>query len=234
MWLAAANSSQAIIAYDADVTPAVIFGSGNGNGFWTVDLENNVEVGLRAKLRGQGVYNSEGDGTYIFDPGVSSGTAALWNYEFSVNVDQDGTSGADIANYQILLSIDVDPTAGQSWITFSPFDAWTDNSFGNNSTLQSGGIEGVSAAAQVLLMSNYNVAQNSQNLGWAPIVFDPYLDATYDFALEVHSRQGLVAATGMTVIVGEGGAAVPEAGMTMTLLGMSCVFIAGLRRRMAS
>ncbi len=70
-------TTNAALIYNADVTPNVIFGSGNINGSFTVDQSNNVELGLRAKLRydatgqPQNIFNSNGDGTYSFDAGVA-------------------------------------------------------------------------------------------------------------------------------------------------------------------
>src|SRR6056297_387646 len=55
------------------VTPDIIFGDGNDNGSFTVDRSNNIEIGLRAKLRynlagvPENTFNSNGDGTYSFN-----------------------------------------------------------------------------------------------------------------------------------------------------------------------
>ncbi len=64
-----------------DVTPDVFFGSGNDNGFFTVDLQDGVdyriELGLRGKLRfnpsnqPQNIFNSNGDGSYDFVAGAA-------------------------------------------------------------------------------------------------------------------------------------------------------------------
>ena len=61
--------------FDQNVTPDVIFGSGNTNGSFTVDRQGSIELGLRAKLRfdsnnqPQNVFNSNGDGSYSFVAG---------------------------------------------------------------------------------------------------------------------------------------------------------------------
>ena len=239
--LAGGYSLQAL-SYDANVTPNVIFGTGNGNGFWTVDLQNNIELGLRAKVRYQGIYNSGGDGTYSFDPGVSSGSAAKWNYEFAINVNQDGSTSDTISDYDIWLSIDIDPSQGQNFITFSPFQAWSDNSFGDNSTAQSGGIEASDFPGQLTLMGQYYVAQNSQNIGWLAVgsppvpLVDVNADGTYDFKLFA-TRAGandVLAQTSMRVIVGQGGAPVPDGGATFGLLAVPVLALLGLRRRVSS
>lgn len=222
----------AVIAFDADVTSNAIFGTGNGNGYWTTDTANNVEVGLRAKVRWAGVYNSNTDGTYNHETGISDGTAAKWNYEFSINVNQDGNSALKLSDYHIALSIDIDPSEGVDWLTFDPTTAWTDNWYGDNSTAQSGGIE-AEASTNADLLATWSLVQNSQNLGWAPITFDPNLDATYDFKLSAIQVTGAPGAeTSMRVIVGKGGRPVPDATATASLLGLALASLLICRRRL--
>ncbi|MEQ8837455.1 MAG: hypothetical protein RID07_11680, partial [Lacipirellulaceae bacterium] len=75
--VALGGSASAVTSFDQNVTPDVIFGSGNANGGFTVDTDNGVELGLRAKLRHNAVgapentFNSNGDGTYTFKSGVA-------------------------------------------------------------------------------------------------------------------------------------------------------------------
>ena len=49
--LSATPSAQAVTEFDQDITPDVIFGSGNANGSWTTERVSGLEIGLRAKLR---------------------------------------------------------------------------------------------------------------------------------------------------------------------------------------
>ena len=68
-WTAAEQAAAALL-FDQNVTPNVIMGTGIGNGSWTVDRSNDIELGLRGKTRHNaagvpdGTYNSNGDGTY--------------------------------------------------------------------------------------------------------------------------------------------------------------------------
>ena len=54
-----AGAAFADIEFDQDVTPDVIFGTGNDNGAFTTDRRNGVEIGLRGKLRFNGVGQPE-------------------------------------------------------------------------------------------------------------------------------------------------------------------------------
>ena len=58
------NIALADVEFDQNITPDVIFGSGNANGFFTTDRRNGIEIGIRAKIPFVGLINSHGDGTY--------------------------------------------------------------------------------------------------------------------------------------------------------------------------
>jgi hypothetical protein len=92
LWLAASailavatSPATAAVVDDASlVSPGVYYGSGNANGNFTVDTENGVEIGFRAKLYQVGNITPTGN-LYQVSTGLFSPTRALWNFDYSVN-----------------------------------------------------------------------------------------------------------------------------------------------------
>jgi hypothetical protein len=190
------------------VTPDIIFGSGNGNGGFTGETNNNIEVGLRGKQRypKADIFNYDGIDTYIFDSTVLTTNPAnrsIFNFEWSINVDQDGTSGMNLDDFVYLFSFDTDPTAAVAYIGIDPFNTpgWYDHSLGNNGTANGAGIESADNADLLVNMGNYNVAQQSANLGFG-FSADPDLPGSYKFKMEVFDQNGgLLSSAEITVIV---------------------------------
>lgn len=239
------NSAQAEM-FDADVTPDVIFGDGNDNGSFTVEQAGGVELGLRAKLRfddnnlPQNTFNSNGDGTYIFQSGTpspgfgwqpNSTSTATWNFEWSVNSDYDGTSGFMLDDLTYEIEIDFDPTSGTDFQTFDPINVTlADHAIGDNSTGNGDGTVAGDATAYALLISNNNVAQNSWNMEFfdsPSFPFDGRVNGEYDFYLRAFNGGNLLAETSITVNV------VPEPSTYAGLLGIASVSLLayGWRRK---
>jgi hypothetical protein len=184
-------SHAAMVNGTGNVTPNAIFGSGNANGSYTGETDNNIEVGLRAKQRfpAANVFNYDGVDRYVFDSAVLNTNPAnrsVFNFEWSVNVDQSGTSGAMLSGFGYRFSFDTDPTAGVAFTTIDPFNTagYFDHSFGSNATPNGAGTEFASLALMQAELGNYSVAQQSTNLGFG-FSTDPDLPGLYSFKFEV-------------------------------------------------
>ena len=206
--------------------------SGNPQGGWTVDTENGVELGLRAKQRGAlPIYWNSGN-LYSAPAGTGSGGRAIWNYEWSVDV-RPGGGGTGLTLSDVTVQMQVKDNHGNDSGLFNPLTFWTDNQGygsgagdGNPATPTPPPTTGVGKD----LSANGSdwVAQNSQNLEFfgAPLPnFDPNAAAVYTFDLLVFQDQSLLASDEIIVNT-------PEPG-TLTLLGVACLGLLRARRRRA-
>ena len=205
------QTSLGALQFDADVTPDVIFGSGNDNGAFAVDRASGVELGLRAKLRfddnnqPQNVFNSNGDGTYTYDAtlpptgfGFASGSTstAIWNFEWSINSDFDGSSGLVLGDLAYLFEIDFDAGPGTNFLSFDPINiALADHAIGNNGTGNGGGSVATDATSYSSLIDTNNVAQNSWNMEFFDdasngFLFNGGVPGVYDFRLTALDSAG--------------------------------------------
>ncbi|WP_088331412.1 PEP-CTERM sorting domain-containing protein [Lacimicrobium sp. SS2-24] len=246
-----AGSAQAALMFDANVTPDVIFGSGNANGNYTVDQNNGIELGLRGKLRHnaagapENTFNSNGDGTYSFNAGVAPTQAAPtaeWSFEWSINTDYDGSSGYVLSDLTFLLGLDSDPSLSANYSSFDVINGAPcfDHALGNNATGNGGGLAtncgaATAAADYSANISNFNVAQNSWKPHWFIAPFDPTVDGTYDFFLAAFNVDGSeLARTSIQIIVGDGGqTTIPEPAPLILLLS-GLIGLAGVRKRKMS
>jgi hypothetical protein len=207
---AAAVAAAASLATAGNVTPGVIFGSGNANGSFTIASGSNMELGLRAKLR----YNSAGNpentfnqvgtsNTYSFDPadGNAPGNRAFWNFEWSINTNLDGTgqNALNAFTYQIaLFKVNADGTNTADALTFDPINqTYADHAMGTNATTAATKVIAANASQYATNISTLNVAQNSWNYdffdgqaGTALENWNPNVAGTYIIRLTAFDSAG--------------------------------------------
>ena len=130
--------------------------------------------------------------------------------------------------------LDFDPTQGTSFGSiFDPINTpYADHSLGTNADDDSTDIVSADALDYAFDISILNVAQNSWKAHWflGP-GFDPTADATYDIALAAYDGGAEIAKTSIQIVVGAGGAAVPDEGSSAVLMGIALVGFMALRRR---
>jgi len=218
-----ASQGALALSFDQNITPDVIYGSGNANGGWTVDRQNGVELGLRAKLRfdtanqPQNVFNSNGDGTYDYVAGQppaggfsfapNSPSTAIWNFDWSVNTNFDGSTSLNLDDLTYVLSIDFDPgVVATNFLSFDPINIaspnFGDHAIGTNATGNGGGTVAADRPAYLVLLANNNVAQNSWNMEFfdgGSFPFDGNDVGTYDFVLTAFSGSYQIASTSIQV-----------------------------------
>lgn len=198
--------AQSTFGLSFDQNIVAIFGSGNPDTGWTTETGEGITVALRGKNRAT-AETANVNGTYSFPTGVQPATVrAIWNWEFSIN--SGAQSLADAADYYI--AIDLDPSQGIGYTTIDALSI-PDNSYGNDSTLNGQGIEGLASD----LASLYNISQQSHNITFGAYGLDANQNATYDYelyAVEKGSGPGgtRLVSVGITVVVGTGGDPIPD------------------------
>jgi hypothetical protein len=204
------------VVYNDDIT--AIFGSGNPDDGWTSETSGSLELALRAKNRVTGD-TSNVNGVYSYPDAPP--TRGRFNYEFSINSDVTG-GGSTLSRYDYFLGVDQDSSAGVNLVFVDPLFYWGDNSFGLSSTANGAGSEPANLVDYLSFPFLFTIAQNSQNVtfGGYPggaLPLEP--NATYDYQLfAVAKGAGIngarLADVGIQVVIGAGGAAVPDSGTT--------------------
>lgn len=194
-------SSRATITFNDTVT--AIYGSGNPNGGWVTSLEvaTNLSLSLRAKDRNDGSTPNDGAGTYTFLAGTYPGPVrARWNYEFSINSDPALLGSQKLNAYDFYLS-----ASGPSLplTTFNALTTYSDNSYGDSTTANGAGLEGLAA----IFAPISTIAQNSQNIVFSGL--NPNTTGDYFFTLFATE-----------IGAGSSGARFAQADMTVRVVGV--------------
>ena len=197
--------------YDGDVTPDVIFGSGNANGGFTIQRSAGVELALRGKLREnangepENTFNSNSDGSYSFSTRTDLGIRSEWSFEFCINSDTSDTNAVPVGNFTYELGVDDNPTLGTNFLAFDPInlEAAT-HSFGTSSTTNGGGSFASSPEEYATFLATKTVVQQS----WRPQFFTPYLNidpaevGVYDIYLKAFDNGTEIASVTIQIYVG--------------------------------
>ncbi len=214
--------------------PSWYNGTANPQGGWTVSNGNGIEIGLRAKYRNvNGIIQTPNDDysvlsgacvTAACDGGTPRPTYALWNYEFSIDLQPNGVGSLTLADIAMNTVLTVSDSEGDS-VSVNPLTHW-----GDDTGFGSGGPNGVTSSGKNSPENSADWSvQNSENLGFSdsPLAgfFNPNKNDTYSFVLQVINNSGTVLATDDMEVD-----ATPEP-EAIILLATVLIGILGLRRR---
>lgn len=216
VFLLAALPAAAVVQYDQDVTPDVIFGDGNDNGHFTVSTNagpegDTIELGLRAKVRfnenglPENTFNEFFPGEYYFSAGVGTGQTGItptWAFEWTVNTDATGMDRYKVGNFTYELGLDFDPGPGTNYVVFDPITVdHADHAMGTNLTANGDGVVAADATEYLSFLSLYNVAQQSWRYSWFDFngTFDPNEVGIYDIYLKAFAAGTEIAHTHIQV-----------------------------------
>lgn len=197
--------------YDGDVTPDVVFGTGNDNGSFTIQRSGGVELALRGKLRfnensqPENIFNSNGDGSYSFQTRTDLGGKSEWSFEFSVNSDTSGTDAVPVGNFTYELGLDKDPTLGTDFLAFDPItQPYSTHFFGTSTTTNGNGLMAGSEAEYASFLATKTVAQQSWRYDFFTsfgLVIDPAEVGVYDIYLKAFDNGTEIASVTIQIYV---------------------------------
>jgi hypothetical protein len=227
--------------FDTSLAPPGYYnGTGNPNTNFTVSTESGVELGLGVQYRKTGpqvvpdanssVYHVN-TGIYTTPADFCTGICALWNYEYSVNL-QVGGANPELNLSDVTISLDVLNVANGQHLAV-PIGLLDNATYGPS---------GENAPFAGNASVDYGL-QNSQNLAFSyvPIFspsfnFDPLADNTYVFTLSVvlNSDSSSLGSVSATVIAGDGAAVPLPAALPLFATGLGGLGWLARRRRKRS
>jgi hypothetical protein len=173
-------------------------GSGNGDvqGGWTVDTNNGIELGLRAKDRQSNSVIDTPTDAYVVQPGNQDATHALWNYEFSIDLEPNGVGTLTLSDIIATLTVTDLNTSATNTVNLSTL-AGDDSGFGTTNGTTGADRINESPPTLAAFAAGWG-AQNSENPefgNWPLGTFNSSLPQTYQFVLTVSNLSDVVLAT---------------------------------------
>lgn len=173
------------LRFEAQLARAVAENDGGGTdgfhpGSGLVDtnflINDNTDVGVEAALKVHNRFAGDvaADSTiYHTNTGISSGSAGLWNFNYSV-ISYDGQP---LSGFNIVITADFIDVNGNRTDNIMTFDAVAHEAATNEAYYQdpTGATEGL---------------QNSQNIGWYAPTYDASAPGTYEVTLSVTDSSG--------------------------------------------
>ena len=224
-------ATAALVNGTGDVTPNVIFGTGNINGSFTGATAGGVELALRAKLRydltgqPQNTFNHDGVDTYTFlsSNSVPAVNRSVFNFEWPIS-----TLAGALNSLTYLLTVDTDASVNNNFgLSYDPLGLFSTGYYLGTGASGNGGAAFNAGGTGTL--GNFTVGQNSVNMGF---IAAPLGSGQFTFTLSAFNGQALVNSTTMHVIV-DAPAPVPLPAGGLLLIG-ALGGLAGLRRRAKS
>ncbi|MFZ3581251.1 VPLPA-CTERM sorting domain-containing protein, partial [Loktanella sp. DJP18] len=238
---AAAPATAATLNGTGFLTYNQINGDGIANGGFTGEVRNNIEIALRGKQRypAANIFNYDGVDTYNFDTNALTTNPAnrsVFNFDWAINVNVTGTPGAVLSSFDYLFEFDTDATAGVSYAGLDPFNTpgFYDHALGFNATTADEKVVPENNAYLMLLADSFNVAQQSQNLGFGYSA-DPDAPGSYNFRLSVFAKDttNVLASSEITINATDVPAVPLPASLPLLLAGLGGLAMYGRRKTKA-